>query len=164
MQWETARLGSWFNLMWCSLDPNNHILVENRLKVLDKMRKEKAVGRWLRKSVLCSEGYPGLLGLGLGPGQLHIHPPGVETQHYARHTTICYPIHIVKLSSILPMIMKLEISGTQQLTKSPPYSSPTKTSVQNICSFPSSATQWKAWLGCKRGRSLVNQYMCNQCA
>ena len=81
----------------------------------------------MRKSVLCSEGYPGLLGLGLGPGQLHIHPPGVETQHYARHTTICYPIHIVKLSSILPMIMKLEISGTQQLTKlSPPYSSPTK--------------------------------------
>ena len=81
--------------------------------------------------MLCSEGYPGLLGLGLGPGQLHIHPPGVETQHYARHTTICYPIHIVKLSSILPMIMKPEISGTQQVTKlSPPYSSPTKTSVQ----------------------------------
>ena len=81
--------------------------------------------------MLCSEGYPGLLGLGLGPGQLHIHPPGVETQHYARHTTICYPIHSVKLSSILPMIMKLEISGTQQLTKlSAPYSSPAKTSVQ----------------------------------
>ena len=76
--------------------------------------------------MLCSEGYPGLLGLGLGPGQLHIHPPGVETQLYARHTTIRYPIHIVKLSSILPMIMKLEISGTQQVTKL----SPTKTSVQ----------------------------------
>ena len=81
--------------------------------------------------MLCSEGYPGLLGLGLGPGQLHIHPPGVETQHYARHTTICYPIHIEKLSSILPMIMKPEISGTQQLTKlSALDSSPTKTSVQ----------------------------------
>ena len=34
--------------------------------------------------------------------------------------------------------------------------------MQNIFSFPSSASQWKAWLGCKRGRSLVNQYMCNQ--
>ena len=37
--------------------------------------------------MLCSEGYPaGLLGLSLGPGQLHIHPPGVETLATAVHT------------------------------------------------------------------------------
>ena len=40
--------------------------------------------------MLCSEGYPGLLGLGVGPGQLHIHPTAVETHTGQCTVALCY--------------------------------------------------------------------------